>query len=229
MNTFWQRAADNGVLDSIYGILRIELAAEKVRKDAESEKFKALKNNESDLLKFQKDSGLTYDICVRILAEVKRDIDAINEIPDGEERSAVYGEKKLGCLFNSPDKRQWKNRGKGCCPVDIVIVRPDNPSVLMGDCKFGLKSEEASLFKDREHYEEGFGRKFSSVDGFLMEYDGITPLPEMLVIVTSSLAPVLKNRIEDFKLDPERTSIPYDKIIVCSTDDILGVAKKYLP
>ena len=62
-----------------------------------------------------------------------------------------------------------------------------------------------------------------------MEYDGITPLPEMLVIVTSSLAPVLKNRIEDFKLDPERTSIPYDKIIVCSTDDILGVAKKYLP
>ena len=51
----------------------------------------------------------------------------------------------------------------------------------------------------------------------------------MLLIVTSALAPLLKNRIEDFKLDSNYAGIPYDKIKVCSVDDIYSVCQKLLP
>lgn len=229
MNSFWLRAFNCGVLDSIYGILKIELQQEEDRKSAEIAKFDSLRDDPVGLDNYKNASGLNRDVCERILSEVKRDFQTIQQHMGVLEKSAVYGEKTLGLLFSADGKRKWKKNTSGCNPVDIVIVRQENPSALMGDCKFGLKSADAGLFWKKEQYDREFARKFLSVGGFLVEHDGIIASEKMLLIVTSSLAPLLINRFEDFKLDPQCADIPYDKIVVCSVDDIISASKDLLP
>lgn len=228
MNSFWLRASRQSALDTIYDILKVELEAERDRKGAEIARFEALRGDQVGLAKYISASGLTVDICRRILMEVTRDNRKIDESQENE-KIAVYGENRLGSLFSTPGKSKWTKETSGCWPVDILIVREDNPSVLMGDCKFGLKSENAWIFRNKDQYGREFARKFKSVGDFLHEYDNITPSDMMLLIVTSSLAPLLINRFEDFKLDPTYSDIPYDKIVVCSVDDIVSKAEILLP
>ena len=106
-------------------------------------------------------------------------------------------------------------------------MRSDDTSALMGDCKFGLKSENAWIFRNKDQYEKEFGRKFSSVAGFLKEYDDIDASPYMLLIVTSSMAPLLVNRFSDFKLDARYADVPYDNIVICSVKDIMAKIAEY--
>jgi len=225
MNSFWVRASGRNVLETIASVLRIELDKEIQRKNVEMANFAALKDNQDGLAQYECNSGLTSDICSRILSEAIRDR-MIADTNDGGERNAVYGEREFGALFNEEGKTKW-NKKTGCSPTDIIIVNPDDVNVLMGDCKFGLKSENAWLFRNEEQYHKEFGKKFLSVNRFLKEYDNIDASPYMLLIVTSSMAPLLINRFDDFKLDERYSNIPYDKIVICSVEDIMAKVSHY--
>lgn len=227
MNSFWERAARNNALEVIYDILRRELDAETERKSREIARFAAVRNNPAGRMKLEKDSGLTVDVCLRIFGEVIGDANKISAIPCSTKNS-VYGENKLGTLFNDPSKRKWNNKEAGCWPVDVIIVHPDIPTALLGDCKFGLKGENAWIVRNRDQYYKEFGRKFDSVGSYLQDNDNVNRTQEMLLIVTSAMAPLLKNCFEDFKLDPNCSGIPYDKIVVCSVDDIVAKISQYL-
>ena len=225
MNAFWVRASRLNVLDTISSVLKVELEAEKRRKEGELATFAQLKGNESATAKFRSDSGLTADICSRILSEVNADISKVDTVHDAD-KTAIHGETKLGVLFSSSGKTKWEKGGSGCCPVDVMVVRANDPCALMGDCKFGLKSDNAWLFRDKGQFEKEFHRKFSSVGKFLIEYDNVSSYEFMMLIVTSAMAPLLINRFNDFMLEMGNADIPYDKIIVCSVDDIAAKAKE---
>lgn len=225
MNSFWDRASGKNALQTIVSVLKIEIDEEIQRKSEEMAKFAALKDNPDALIQYKRNSGLTADICSRILSEVIRD-KMMSDAIDGGERNAVYGERELGALFNEQGKTKW-NTKSGCSPTDILIVNPDDVNVLMGDCKFGLKSENAWMFRDEEQYYKEFGKKFLSVGRFLKEYDDVDASAYMLLIVTSSMAPLLINRFDDFKLDERYANIPYDKIVICSVDDIMVRVSQY--
>ena len=225
MNSFWERASRKGVLESVFSVLKTELEEESKRKKEETAKFDALEGKAAETVQFQKDSGLTRDVCCRIYSEVSNDIAFANG-QSNDERIAVYGERALGTLFSEAGKRKWDTKC-GCSPTDIIIVRSDDTSALMGDCKFGLKSENAWIFRNKDQYEKEFGRKFSSVAGFLKEYDDFDASPYMLLIVTSSMAPLLVNRFSDFKLDARYADMPYDKIVICSVKDIMAKVAEY--
>lgn len=224
MNSFWVRASNLNALETIFSILRIELDKEIKRKSNEIACFAALKDNPDGLAKYKKNSGLTLDICERILSEVTRDMKMVES--DRGDENAIYGERELGALFNESGKTKWDKKS-GCSPTDILIVNPDDVNVLMGDCKFGLKSENAWLFRDEEQYHKEFGRKFLSVGRFLKEYDDVDASAYMLLIVTSSMVPLLINRFDDFKLDERYSNMPYDKIVICSVDDIMAKVSQY--
>ena len=224
MNSLWIRASGVNALESIFSVLRIELDKEIERKRKEVARFTALKDNPDDLAEYKKNSGLTLDICARILSEVIRDKEMAES--DNGDKNAIYGERELGVLFNGPAKTKWDTK-LGCSPVDVLIVNPDDVNVLMGDCKFGLKSENAWMFRDEEQYQKEFGKKFLSVGRFLREYDSVDASAYMLLIVTSSMAPLLINRFDDFKLDERYSNIPYDKIVVCSVEDVMAKASYY--
>ena len=224
VNLFWVRASDANALATIFSVLRIELDKEIKRKSSEIAYFAALKDNPDGLAEYKTKSGLTLDICARILSEVIRDRKMIES--DSGDENAIYGERELGALFNEPGKTKWDKK-LGCSTTDILIVNPDDVNVLMGDCKFGLKSENAWVFRDEEQYHKEFGKKFLSVGGFLKEYDNVEASAYMLLIVTSSMVPLLINRFDDFKLDERYSNIPYDKIVICSVDDILAKASQY--
>ena len=226
MNSFWERALQNNALEVIFDILKRELDAETRRKSSEIAKFAAVKDNPTAKAKLEQDSGLTVDICCRILGEVICDSNKTAMHQLGKKNS-VYGENKLGLLFNDPSKK-WKSGGAGCCPVDAIIVHPTDATALLGDCKFGLKSENARIVKNSDQYNKEFGRKFESVGGFLRDYDNVNRKHEMLLIVTSAMAPLLINRFDDFKLDPNCAGIPYEKIVICSVDDIEAKIAQYL-
>ena len=226
MNTFWERAKKNNALEVIFDILKRELDAETSRKSAEIAKFAAVKDNPTGKIKLKQDSGLTVDICCRILGEVISDANKIT----GHQlttKNSVYGENKLGLLFNDPSKK-WCAGGSGCYPVDAIIVYPTDATALLGDCKFGLKSEKAWIVRNSNQYNKEFGRKFDSVGSFLLNYDNVNRKREMLLIVTSAMAPLLINRFDDFKLDPNCAGIPSDKIVVCSVEDIESKIEQYL-
>lgn len=225
MNSFWVRASDKNALQTIVSVLKIELDNEIQRKSKELAKFAALKDNPDALIQYKRNSGLTADICSRILSEVIRD-KMMAEANDGGERNAVYGERELGALFNEEGKAKWDKK-TGCSPTDIIIVNPHDVNVLLGDCKFGMKSENAWMFRNAEQYNEEFRKKFVSVGGFLREYDNIEASPYRLLIVTSSMEPLLINRFAEFMLDERCSNIPYDKIVICSLEDIMDKASHY--
>ena len=224
MNSFWVRASSVNALETIFSVLRIELDKEIKRKSNEIACFAALKDNPDGLAEYKKNSGLTLDVCARILSEAIRDMKMVER--DRGDEVAIYGEHELGALFNEPGKTKWDKK-LGCSPVDILIVNPDDVNVLMGDCKFGLKSENAWMFRDDKQYHKEFGKKFVSVGRFLKEYDDVDASAYMLLIVTSSMVPLLINRFDDFKLDERYSNIPYDKIVICSVDDIMDKASQY--
>lgn len=225
MNSFWVRASGKNALQTIVSVLKIEIDNEIQRKSKEMATFAALKDNPDALIQYQRNSGLTVDICSRILSEVIRD-KMMADTNDGGERNAVYGERELGALFNESGKTKWDKK-LGCSPTDLLIVNPHDVNVLMGDCKFGLKSENAWMFRNEEQYNEEFRKKFVSVGGFLKEYDNVDASSYMLLIVTSSMEPLLVNRFADFKLDERYSNIPYDKIVICSLEDIMAKASHY--
>lgn len=225
MNAFWDRASRGKVLETVFSILKAELDDAILTKSGEIKQFKALKDNPEGTKSYQNDTGLTIDICSRIYSELIRDRTIVEDSDDGK-RIAVYGERALGALFCMAGKRKWDKK-RGCSPTDIIIVRPNDTTALLGDCKFGLKSENAWIFRDRNQYNCEFGKKFDSVGAFLMEYDNVQSSPYMLLIVTSAMAPLLLNRFADFRLDERSSGIPYDKIVVCSVDDVMKKVSEY--
>ena len=111
MNSFWVRASDKNALQTIVSVLKIELDNEIQRKSKELAKFAALEDNPDALIQYKRNSGLTADICSRILSEVIRD-KMMAEANDGGERNAVYGERELGALFNEEGKAKWDREGE---------------------------------------------------------------------------------------------------------------------
>lgn len=225
MNALWERASRKKVLETVFSVLKAELDEAAQTKREEISKFQALKGNPECMKLYQQNTGLTLDICCRIFSELSRDR-AMMEDGDSGGRIAVYGERVLGLLFCESNKEKWDTK-RGCAPTDIIIVHQDDTYALLGDCKFGLKSENAWIFRDQNQYNREFGRKFSSVGHFIDEYDGVPSSPYMLLIVTSAMAPLLINRFDDFKLDERCVGIPYDRIIICSVDDIMQRVSKY--
>lgn len=225
MNAFWDRASRRKVLETVFSVLKAELDDAVLTKSDEIAKFTALKDNPEETKTYQQNTGLTIDICSRIYSELTQDKEKAED-GDSEERIAVYGERALGELFSEPGKRKWATKD-GCSPTDIIVVHQEDSSVLLGDCKFGLKSENAWIFRNKDQYEKEFSRKFSSVGEFLKEYDDVPASQYMLLIVTSSMAPLLINRFDDFKLDERYSDIPYDRIVICSVDDIMRKVSRY--
>ena len=230
MNAFGSRAQIAHCLKSLFEVLARELDEEGNRKKNEIKKFDSLKGNVPGLVKYQKDSGLTKDVCERIYKEVLEDQEhcriQLEAIP---ELNAVDGEKSLKTLYqgSSGVKLVW-NGTKGQKPVDLIVVSPNDPSVLMGDCKFGIKSDECWIIRNEDQFKKEFADKFSSVGYALMSNDSVMPKSEMLLITTSALSPLLKNRMEDYKLDPRYSGISYDDVHVCSVDDIYEICQKLL-
>ena len=68
MNSFWVRASDKNALQTIVSVLKIELDNEIQRKSKELAKFAALEDNPDALIQYKRNSGLTADICSRILS-----------------------------------------------------------------------------------------------------------------------------------------------------------------
>ena len=205
------------------------MAMEK-EKNSEINKFAELSNDEPRLRKYQKDSGLTKDTCARILAEIKHDLEGCKESwVLHSEQNALDGECDLKSLYRVESKVPivWKAL-KGQKPVDLIILGTQAEEILMGDCKFGLKSYDSRMIRNKEQFDKEFANKFLSVGDCILKNDGVNSRSEMLLIVTSALAPLLKNRIEDFKLDSECQNIPYKKIKVCSVDDIYSVCQELL-
>lgn len=231
MNRLRARAKSERLLKSLYAVLDCELKAMEAEKNREIAKFEKLSNDETGLQKYQKDSGLTKDICNRILEEVKQDLETCNRFQMlRPEENAVYGEHDLKTLYrvDSQVREVWKGVD-GQKPVDLIVIGLSAEETLLGDCKFGLKRDDPWMIRNEEQFNKEFLEKFTSVSSCIQINDNVTPCSEMLLIVTSALAPLLKNRIEDFKLDSNYAGIPYDKIKVCSVDDIYSVCQKLLP
>ena len=227
MNRLRERAKRERLLKSLYAVLNRELKAMETEKISEIGRFITLENDESGLKKYQKDSGLTKDICERILVEVRRDLDACNK---SCEQNALDGECDLRSLYRVESNVPivWK-AADGQKPVDLIILGTQSDEILMGDCKFGMKSYDSRMIRNKEQFDKEFANKFSSVGCCILTNDEVDSRSEMLLIVTSALAPLLKNRIEDYKLDPKCEDIPYDQIKVCSVDDIYSVCQELLP
>ena len=119
MNSFWVRALGRNALETIASVLKIELDKEIQRKSREMAIFAALKDNPDGLAQYERNSGLTSDICSRILSEAIRD-KMMTDTNDGGERNAVYGERELGALFNEEGETKWDKK-TGCSPIDIII------------------------------------------------------------------------------------------------------------
>lgn len=231
MNQLWVRATQKGLLKSLYDVLKRELEAMESEKKYEIAKFVELASDEAGLQKYRTDSGLTKDICERILSELKYDLKACNDSFDSHpEQNALDGERDLKSLYCivSQVPIVWTAKD-GQKPVDLIVLGAKSEEILLGDCKFGLKSESAWILRKEKQFTKEFSDKFDSVGNCVMENDGVASRHEMLLIVTSALAPLLKNRIDDFKLDSECAGIPYDKIKICSVEDIYSVCQELLP
>lgn len=231
MNKLRERATRKRRLKSLYAVLERELMAMEKEKNSEINKFVKLSNDEPSLRKYQKDSGLTKDTCERILAEIKHDLESCKESRVlHPEQNALDGECDLRPLYNVESKVPivWK-AADGQKPVDLIVLGTQSEEILMGDCKFGLKSYDSRMIRNKEQFDKEFANKFLSVGDCILKNDGAKSRSEMLLIVTSALAPLLKNRIEDFKWDPKYKEIPYDKIKICSIDDIYAVCQQLLP
>lgn len=230
MNAFWKRADGNCRLKSMFAVLLRELEEEVCRKKAEIDRFDDLSEDLDALATYRRDSGLTREVCGRILGEVCADLEQcrilLEKIP---EMNAVDGEKDLKTLYRetSDVKTVW-TASAGQKPVDLMVVRPDDASVLLGDCKFGIKSDTAWIIRNRCQFEKEFESKFVSVGCVLKANDGVDSRPEMLLVASSALAPLLKNRIDDYKLDPQCASIPYDRVRVCTVGDIYETCRSLL-
>lgn len=230
MNSFWKRADKDCRLKSMFDVLARELGEEADRKEAEIARFVDLSGDPVGLATYRRDSGLTKEVCGRILGEVRADLKRCQTLAaDIFETNAVDGEKDLKTLYReAPDVKIVWSASTGQKPVDLMVVRPNDVSVLLGDCKFGLKSDAPWIIRNEDQFKKEFASKFISVGCILKANDGIDARPEMLLVATSALAPLLKNRIDDYKLDPQYAFIPYDRICVCSVDDIYKVCRDLL-
>ena len=231
MNQLRERAKQQGVLRSLYKVLDCELEAMEETKKGEIDSFLQLMHDTSKLQTYQINTGLTRDICERILTEVKHDRDICNKLfmlyP---EQNAICGDRDLKTLYcvDSHVAKIWTGTD-GQKSVDLIVLTTGVKETLLGDCKFGLKSDNPWLIRNKEQFKEEFFEKFTSVWSCIQANENLTTCSEMLLIVTSALAPLLKNRIEDFKLDPNYEGIPYDKIKICSVDDIYSLCQELLP
>lgn len=230
MNSFCKRAEKERRLKSLYNVLARELGEMASTKRGELVKFESVSANPVALLEYRKNTGLTKEVCERILSEVRVDIDKCWSLKTSNpENNAIDGEKDLKTLYReSSDVKIVWSATNGQKPVDLIVVSPKDESILLGDCKFGLKSDEPWIVRNEAQFREEFADKFVSVGCVLKSNDGVECRPEMVMVVTSALAPLIKNRIEDYKLDPRYASIPYDRIRVCSVEDVYEVCKGLL-
>jgi len=230
MNALWQRADNEQCLTDTFAVLIRELVDMTETKTDEVAKFGALSNDPIALLKYQKDSGLTCDVCERILQEVKRDLEECRRLhPATDERNAIDGERALKTLYRRGPRVATVWTGKdGQKPVDLIVVHPSDVGCLLGDCKFGLKSSDAWLLRDRDQFNKEFLGKTDSVARAIKSNDGVCASSEMLFVVTSSLVELLKNRIDDYRFDSRCEGIPYEHIHVCSVRDIESVCEGVL-
>lgn len=228
MNALWLRAEKGNRLTSLFEVLLRELREMAATKDGEISRFNACGDNDEKLRAYRKDSGLTLDECQRIRREVLKDTETC-ERENRKEKNAIDGEKSLKSLYcaNAGVPVVWTN-AKGQQPPDLIVVGRDDTAVLPGDCKFGLRSQDAFMLRNQEEFAKAFSRKFDAVSDAILQNDGVKALPVMLLVVTSAMAPLIRNRMEDYKLDPRYSGIPYGHVVVCSVDDIYSICASQL-
>lgn len=232
MNGLWVRALRAGLLKSMFEVLERELHDMEATKQQEIAEFDRRAEDPDRLCEYQKNSGLTKDACARILNEIQADLTSLAKLKeDGwwQTDNAVDGESSLKTLYCEQQKPSVLWTGKyGQQPVDLIVVRPNDSSVPLGDCKFGLAREDPWIVRNVDQFNREFKNKIDSVSACLIQNDGVAVHSEMLMIVRSHLAPLLKNRMADFKEDPRYRSIPYDDILVCSVSDIYLTCTKII-
>lgn len=223
MNALWNRANAAGVLEPLLKVVKVELTLERDRKTARVASLDALTAGSDELKKQERNDGMTRDEARRILANVTTDLETCNSLlTDADPKEALDGERSFSGLYEIEGRGSlWKpGKIKGQKPVDVLVVREQEAKVLLGDCKFGMKGEQSSMVRDARSYDEAFGGKIHSVSTFIKAQDNVATLDDALLIVTSDLAPLLRNRMSDYALEESSRGIPYEHIRVCSVGDL---------
>ena len=224
MNALWVKAEEKHLLQTVYAVLRIELAKSERDKKNEQKKFIEKANDQQALAKYIRDTGFNQDTCERVLSDIIADkeyIDGLNhEIPG----NAIMGDIALTQLYPGV----WNN-SSGQKPTDLIVLDPQDPIAALGDCKFGMISVDSGLLTDSSRLQGDFIDKCIAVADFVRQQDGVQCNEKIFFIVTTNLAPLLRNRVDDFKEDPHYSSIPLDNIVFCSVSDIVMKLKDVLP
>lgn len=226
MNAFWSRANAAGALQPLLKVVETELILERDRKTARVATLEALAADSDERRKQERNDGMTRDEAKRILDNVEADLDACALLlTDVDPKEALDGERSFSGLYRVEGQESlWKpGRIPGQKPVDVLVVREQESKILLGDCKFGMKSEQSSMVRNVSLYDEAFGGKIRSVSAFIKAQDDVVATDEVLLIVTSDLAPLLRNRMSDYALEESSHGIPYEHIRVCSVGDLKSV------
>ena len=229
MNAFWNRVNAVGALQPLLKVIEAELILERDRKAARVAMLDAIAADSDERRRQERNDGMTRDEAKRILDNVEADLDACALLlTDSDPKEALDGERSFSGLYSVDGQESlWKpGRIPGQKPVDILVVREQEAKVLLGDCKFGMKGEQSSMVRDARSYDEAFGSKIRSVSAFIMAQDDVGTTDEVLFIVTSDLAPLLRNRMFDYALEESAHGIPYEHIRVCSVRDLKSVVSE---
>ena len=229
MNAFWIRANAAGALQPLLKVIEVELTLERDRKTARVATLDALAADSDERRRQERNDGMTRDEAKRILDNVTADLSACHSLQsDADSKEALDGERSFSGLYRVEGQESlWKpGRIPGQKPVDVLVVREQESKILLGDCKFGMKSEQSSMVRNASSYDEAFGGKIRSVSAFIKAQDDVVATDEVLLIVTSDLAPLLRNRMSDYALEESSHGIPYEHIRVCSVGDLKSVVSE---
>ena len=82
------------------------------------------------------------------------------------------------------------------------------------------------MVRNASSYDEAFGGKIRSVSAFIKTQDDVDTIDDVLLIVTSDLAPLLRNRMSDYAIEGSSHGIPYEHIRVCSVGELKSVVSE---
>lgn len=215
MNPMWNRAEALRILQTVYAVLRHELEDAENDKRNELQRFDACANDPAALARLIRNLGFTRDACQRVISDVEDDKILVDGLDCDVAADTLRGDQALRQLYTGV----WTNSA-GQKPTDVIVLDKQLPVAILGDCKFGMISEDSGLLTDSNRLQGEFVDKCTAVRKFVKEHDNVDCRPKILFVVTSALVPLLQNRIEDYKLDPHYANIPLENILFCSASDI---------
>jgi len=215
MNALWTRAEGLRLLQTVYAVLKHELDDAAHVKRAELRKFNEAANDVQALAEFVRKTGFTKDACERVLSNITEEEKMLVGHDEDVAADTLWGDKALKQLYPGI----WTNAA-GQKPTDVIVLDRQNPFAVLGDCKFGMISEDSGLLKDSSRLQGDFIDKCKAVGDLIKTRDNVSSSPRVLFVVTSALAPLLRNRIDDYRLDPHYADIPLGDIVFCCAEDI---------